>query len=106
MPPNDPSHADPLVNYRLEMIEKAISTLSENVTKLTGLEQKYQSGQEAMFRAFASIERHDTRLVAIESELPTLKLARGWVIGGVIGVIGMNGAMLALAIKFLAPHAL
>lgn len=105
MPPSEPTHTDPLVNYRLEMIEKTMSSMSENLLKLTTLEQKYQSGQEAIFRAFASIERHDTRLCAIESELPTLKLARGWVIGGVIGVVGMNGGMLALAVKFLIPHA-
>lgn len=104
MPP-DTSAADPLVNYRLEMIEKSIATMSENLLKLTTLEQKYQSGQDAMFRVFTSIEKHDTRITAIESELPTLKLARGWVIGGVIGIVCMNGGMLALALKFFAPHA-
>lgn len=96
---------DPLVNYRLEMIEKSISTMSENLLKLTTLEQKYHEGRESLLRAFSAIDRHDARLAVIETELPTLKLTRGWVITGVTAVLGMNGGMLFLAVKFMLPHA-
>lgn len=86
-----PAHspADPLTNYRLEMMEKAIAGLTENMAKLTSIEVKYHENRDAQLRAFAMIDKLDGRVTAIEAEIPTLKLVRAWVIAGSTSTIGI-----------------
>jgi hypothetical protein len=61
-----------LTQYRLEMIETTLKAISENLTKLAALEQKHIETRDAVERAFDNISAHDTRLRAIETEMPTL----------------------------------
>lgn len=80
-----------VINYRLTAIENSVSAIAGNMSQLILLEQKHLETREALARAFKHIDAHDVRLVAIEVELPTLKLARGWVIAGTIGTLAMVG---------------
>ena len=89
-----------LTDYRLNMIEKTLASISDSLRQLTVMEQKYLESREALERAFNAIEKHDKRLTNVESELPTLKLARGWVITGTVGVAVVVG----LAVVKMAYH--
>lgn len=87
---------DPLTAYRVDNLERNyamlsdnITKLSENVAKLTSLELKYHESRDAQVRAFAMLEKHDARILTIERELPTLKMARGWVITGATSMVGI-----------------
>lgn len=86
--------SDQLTQYRLEMIEKTLKAISDNLTKLAALEQKHIETREAVGRAFDALEEHDTRIRAVEIEMPTLKLSRKWVFAGVLGIIGLLGVTL------------
>ena len=93
---------DNLTNYRLEMIEQTLKAVNENLERLAALEAKHIETREAVGRSFDEIDRtnkridnQDERLREVELEMPTLKLIRGWVITGVLGVIGLLGVAVA-----------
>lgn len=47
-----------------------------------------------------TFEEFDSRLHAVEIELPTLRLVRTWVIGGAVGVMSLVGvAVVALVLR-------
>lgn len=83
-----------LTQYRLGMIEETLKAISDSLGQLAALEQKHIETREALGRAFKQLTDQDQRLRLVETELPTLKLVRGWVISGVIGVLGMLGIAL------------
>ncbi len=85
------NHSDDLTQYRLGMIEKTLQAISDNLVQLATLEQKHIETREALGRAFEHIDDHDERLRTIETEMPMLKLVKGWVITGVIGIVGLLG---------------
>lgn len=87
--PDDQSPDNKLTQYRLSMIEQSLHAISDTLTKLAQLEQKHIETREAIGRAFDSIDGHDLRIRGMEAEMPTLKLVRGWVISGCIGIIGL-----------------
>lgn len=84
---------------RFERFERAVESIDNSLKTLTRLEIHNSETQEAIKRAFNSIADHETRLRPIEADLPTLRLVRGWVIGGVIGVCSLLGvAVLSLVV--------
>lgn len=84
-----------LTNYRLEMIEKTLHAIAESLDRLATLEAQHSQTRETLARFFGSIEKYDERVARIEREMPTLKLIRGWVISGVISLIGLVALMIA-----------
>lgn len=86
-----PDTTDKLTDYRLATVEDAVKSIAENLTQLTALEQKHIETREALGRAFSELKDHDVRIKAVEIEMPTLKLTRGWVITGVIGIVTLVG---------------
>lgn len=89
-----------ITQYRLEMIEKTLASISESLHQLTALEQKHLETREALGRAFDRIEDHDQRVRKIETQMPTLNLVKGWVITTVIGVASLVGlALFKLLVK-------
>lgn len=92
--PVPPTHHDALTQYRLEMIEDTLKAVAENLERLSTLEMHHLETREAMSRAFDAITKIESRVHSMEMELPTLKLARGWVITGVVGCIGLFGTLL------------
>jgi hypothetical protein len=73
------------------MIESTLKTVSENLVTLAQLEQKHLETKESLARAFNSMSDLNSRMREVEAELPTLKLIRGWVIAGVIGIVSLLG---------------
>lgn len=84
-----------LTNYRLGMIEKTLQSIAESLDRLATLEAQHSQTRETLARFFAAIEKSDERVARIEREMPTLKLIRGWVISGVISLIGLVALMIA-----------
>lgn len=82
---------DALTQYRLNMIESTLKTVSENLVTLAQLEQKHLETKESLARAFNSMSDLNHRMREVESEMPTLKLIRGWVIAGVVGILSLLG---------------
>lgn len=111
---------DQLNEHRLGAIEDALKSISDSLQKLAALELKHLETREALGRAFdqiddkeqrlrvvelemptlKKIEDHEKRMREIEIQMPTLALVRGWVITGVIGIIGLFGMAL---FKMLIP---
>lgn len=83
-----------VISYRLIAIEKSVSAISDDMSQLILLEQKHIETREAIARAFKQLELQELRIRAIEEELPTLKLARGWVIAGTLGTVAVVGMAL------------
>lgn len=89
-----PVQPDALTAYRLEMIEKTLASMSDSVRQLVSLEQKHIETRQAIERAFSELKEHDLRIRDVEQEMPTLKLTRGWIVAGVLGVFGVLGVQL------------
>lgn len=104
--PGNPQPND-LLEFRVETLERdrdeikrAVISIDESLKMLTRLELHHAETQEAMKRAFNSINDHETRLRPIEADLPTLRMVRGWVIAGVLGVCSLLGiAVISLVIS-------
>ncbi len=92
--PIDPHAPHDITTYRLGMIEKTLEALADNIKQLTTLEQKHLETRESINRSFKAIEAIEARTRAIEVEMPTLKLVRGWVITGTLGILGLLGVAL------------
>ncbi len=73
------------------MIESTLEAVRENLIKLAQLEQKHLETKESLTRAFDSMNDINARLREIENEMPTLKLVRGWVIAGFVGILTLLG---------------
>ncbi|AOY90549.1 hypothetical protein BKK79_00930 [Cupriavidus sp. USMAA2-4] len=83
-----------LIVYRLSQIEKTLSSLVEQNARIIALEQCLLETREAQERAFKAIKDTDTRVRTIETEMPTLRLVRGWVIAGMLAVIAASGTVM------------
>ena len=80
---------DPLIEYRMGAVEKALLTLTEAMQKWSNLEIKQAEFRASDERAILRMNDHDKRIRELELEMPTTKLARNWVIAGVLGVFGV-----------------
>lgn len=93
-----PHTSDPLTAYRLAMLEDTMRQVADTLTKMASLDQRIldaQNAQTAMRDEWANKDGDkERRLRAIEVEMPTLKLIRGWVISGVIACASLLGLTL------------
>jgi len=107
-----------IIEYRVRSLEStvgeikaAVISIDKSLQLLSQLEAHHAETRDGLSRAFATIkesadeqEKHnddyEERLRLIESQMPTLKLVSGWVIGGVLGTIGIVGsAAIVLVMK-------
>lgn len=88
---NPPVGIDPLTSYRLTMIEKTLEAVSLNLKQLTELEVRHSETRDALGRAFKELTDQSARISTVELEMPTMRLARGWIIAGVIAIVGLVG---------------
>lgn len=86
-----PVGVDALTSYRLTMIEKTLEAVSMNLKQLTELEIKHIETREALGRAFDELANQGKRITDVELEMPTMRLTRGWIIAGVIGIVAAVG---------------
>ena len=77
------------------MIEQTLHKIAESLDRLAALEAQHSQTRETLARFFSAIDKYDERMVRIEREMPTLKLIRGWVISGVVSLIGIVALMIA-----------
>lgn len=83
----------------VERVSKAVESIDESLKTLTRLDVKHDETSKGLNRAFLEIDDHEKRIRNIEEEMPTTKLIRGWVIAGVVGVLGMMGvAMIKMVV--------
>lgn len=101
MPPDSttpPLASDALTQYRLNMLEDTMKSVAENLKILTTVDQKIIDTHSTMILMRDEWSKSDSdkekRLRAIETEMPTLKLIRGWVIAGVVGCAALLGTTL------------
>lgn len=83
-------------------IKAAVTSIDRSLQTLTQLEAHHAETRDGLQRAFEAIKEvatkqeklnddYEERLRLIESQMPTLKLVSNWVIGGVLGTIGIVG---------------
>lgn len=75
----------------VDEVKNAVKSIDQSLRTLASLEVKHEETRNGLNRAFGSISDHETRMRTIETEMPTLKLVRGWVIAGVLGIMGILG---------------
>jgi len=99
-----------IMEFRIKALElhhaefkDAITSIDKSLQTLTQLEAHHAETRDGLQRAFEAIKEIkaeqkeinqdvEKRLRSIFDEMPTLKLIRGWVIGGVIGTLGIVGS--------------
>jgi hypothetical protein len=105
--PDANGNGDRLLLYRVDQLEAAVGEIRDAVKSIDKSLQTFatigtQSNETraAVQRALSAVDALERRIQAVEIELPTLKLVRNWVIGGVLSVAGSVGAAaLALVLR-------
>jgi len=72
-------------------IKSTLKELSSSMERVARLEERHTNNSDAISRAFAKLEDHDSRMMRLETEAPLTRMVRRWVIAGVIGVAGVVG---------------
>lgn len=92
---------DMTIDGRVAVLERscddmraAIFDIRDSLQVLARLEERHGETREALSRAFADIEKLETRVQKIELHLPGLIEMRGWVIMGMLGIAGLVGVAL------------
>lgn len=80
-------------------IRETLRSINSAVQALVRVEQTQVGHQEAISRAFKSIEDHESRLMEIENERGVINLVKNWVVAGVVGVIGLVALAVARMLK-------
>lgn len=83
----------------VERVSTAVESIDESLKTLTRLDVKHDETRDGLGRAFVAIEDHEKRMRAIESEIPTMKLGRGWVFTGITGLIAILGMVIVRLIS-------
>lgn len=76
-------------------VKDTLRSINSAVQALVRVEQAQVGHQEAIGRAFKSLEDHEGRLQAIENERGVINLVKNWVIAGVVGIVGLVGLAIA-----------
>lgn len=79
----------------VERVSTAVESIDESLKTLTRLDVKHEETNKEVERAFDDISDHETRIRVVETEMPTMKLIRGWVIAGVVSLVGLVGLAIA-----------
>ena len=72
-------------------IKTAVKGIDASLQTLARLELHHSETRESISRAFTEIEDHETRLRTLEGDAPTMRIIRGWVLAGVVGLLGLLG---------------
>lgn len=83
-----------VLENRVTNVEKVMESIDESLKKLVALEIRHEETKNGLGRAFTELERHNVRIASMEGEMPTLKMVRGWVIAGVVGILSILGVQL------------
>ena len=72
-------------------IRDGIKEIAVNTGKLAILEERHAETRDGLNRAFSEIKASKDRIDAVETALPALKEARGWMISAILAVVGAVG---------------
>jgi chromosome segregation ATPase len=81
------------VSEDLSDIKSALKDIASSLKTLAVLEEKHNNVAEALKRAFRQIERNEGRIDKLESAMPNVVLASGWVFKAVLAVMALLGAV-------------
>lgn len=100
-----------VLTYRVGELEEALKasvgemrdackSIDRSLQGFSSLQSQYGDMRAAVKKTWADIDKVVVRLHAVEMELPTLRLVRSWVIGGVLSVVGtLAAAVVALVLR-------
>ena len=80
-----------------EALERAFAALEKQGERVYALEMERHASlarSDHILHLERTTVEHDKRLLALELEMPTLKLVRGWIIAGVLSMMGLLGVAL------------
>lgn len=93
---NDPFVAE--VRQYMGRMDGALSTIADAMVKIARLEERHQETRESLGRAFDRLESVEKRqaddavvVERIQGRLKPLEEARGWMVTGMIAVVGLVG---------------
>jgi len=102
MPAQPPHGEKDQLESRVDFLEKTVHEVRDAVRSIDGslkelvrLEVAHAETRNGLTRAFLEINDHEERLRKIEAEMPTMRMARGWVVSGVIGLVALLGLAVA-----------
>lgn len=108
-----------VLEFRVSSLEKVVGEIGQSVKSIDGslqaltrLEARHAETRDGLARAFAAVQRlededlkdHENRLRVMEADMPTVRLIRGWVIAGVIGVVSLVGVAVVGIVLISSPH--
>ena len=79
----------------VEQVRDAVKSIDGSLKELVRLGVAHEQTRETLSRVWLELEDHEKRLRQIEVDMPTMRLARGWVVSGVVGLVGLLGLALA-----------
>jgi len=89
------------MNARVSVLERecedfksVVLEIRDAVQALVRLEERHNATASAIRRSFDALEKHETRIAAIETFMPGLKEMRALIVGGVCLVLSAVGAAL------------
>ena len=101
-----------LFEKAIEQISASTAEIATSVREFTSIAAKFQEVLPMIHNIEAMADRHETELAVLRShdvvrkiadvdrEMPGLKQARNWVVGGMVGIVCLVGAALvALVVK-------
>lgn len=85
-------------------IKIAVNRLAGDMERVIRLEERHATHSEALTRAFTRVETIEIRLAKLEAEVPITRMVRGWVISGVVGVVGLLGTQMAAVLWYFTKQ--
>lgn len=73
-------------------MKESLKDISTALSALVLVEERQAHSKVAMQRLEDRLDKTDTRVSAIEKELPETRLVTGWVLKGVLGALAILGA--------------
>lgn len=73
----------------VDEIRKSTNSIAQSLATLSNLETQHAETRNGLGRAFKNLEDHEARLRTMETEMPTMKMTRNWVIAGFIGIVSI-----------------
>ncbi len=79
----------------VERIDRAVERISDSIERISNAISVQRVNSDSIARSWRAVEDHEQRLRAVESDMPTLRLIRNWVVAGVVGTLALVGVAAA-----------
>jgi len=75
----------------VERIDRAVERISDSIEKISNALSHQRANADSLARSWRAVEDHEQRLRSVETDMPTLRLIRNWVVAGVLGTLTLTG---------------